>query len=95
MVMSAAETASAPDQATLDALRESVASVLEEQCGSTDLHAFIDGKSTLDKTLWGQAGSLGWLGIGIPEQSRRPRHGGAGPGHSARGTGAAGRAGAI
>lgn len=68
MVMSAAETASAPDQATLDALRESVASVLEEQCGSTDLHAFIDGKNTLDKTLWTQAGALGWLGFGIPEQ---------------------------
>lgn len=68
MVISAMETASTPDQATLDALRESVASVLTEQCGSTDVHAFIDGKNTLDGTLWDQARALGWLGFGIPEQ---------------------------
>jgi alkylation response protein AidB-like acyl-CoA dehydrogenase len=68
MVASAMETASTLDQATLDALQESVASVLAEQCGSTELHAFIDGKNALDKTLWAQAGQLGWLGFGIPEQ---------------------------
>jgi alkylation response protein AidB-like acyl-CoA dehydrogenase len=68
MATSTMETASAPDQATLDALRESVAGVLAEQCGSTELHAFIDGKNALDKTLWVQAGQLGWLGLGIPEQ---------------------------
>ncbi len=34
---------------TLDAVRESVASVLAEQCGSTELHAYIDGRNTLDK----------------------------------------------
>ena len=68
MVTSAMETASTLDQATLDALQESVASVLAEQCGSTELHAFIDGKNALDKTLWAQAGQLGWLGFGIPEQ---------------------------
>jgi alkylation response protein AidB-like acyl-CoA dehydrogenase len=68
MVTSAMETASTLDQATLDALQESVSSVLAEQCGSTELHAFIDGKNTLDKTLWAQAGQLGWLGFGIPEQ---------------------------
>src|SRR3984957_15821086 len=62
------ETASTLDRATLDALRESVAGVLAEQCGSTELHAFIDGKNTLDKMLWAQAGQLGWLGLGIPEQ---------------------------
>ena len=67
MVTSAMETASALDQATLDALRESVASVLAEQSGSTALHAFIDGKNALDKALWSQAASLGWLGFGIPE----------------------------
>ena len=60
--------ASALDQATLDALRENVASVLSRQCGSTELHAFIDGKNALDKMLWAQAGQLGWLGLGIPEQ---------------------------
>ncbi len=68
MVTSTMETESTLDRATLDALRESVASVLAEQCGSTELHAFIDGKNALDKTLWAQAGQLGWLGLGIPEQ---------------------------
>jgi alkylation response protein AidB-like acyl-CoA dehydrogenase len=68
MVISATETASTLDQATLDALRESVAGVLAEQCGSTELHAFIEGKNALDKLLWAQAGQLGWLGVGIPER---------------------------
>src|ERR1700759_4937793 len=68
IVRSTMETAVPQDQATLDALRESVAGVLAEQCGSTELHAFIDGKNALDKTLWAQAGQLGWLGLGIPEQ---------------------------
>ena len=62
------DTASTLDRATLDALRESIAAVLAEQCGSTELHAFIDSKNALDKTLWAQAGQLGWLGLGIPEQ---------------------------
>ena len=56
MVTSAMEIASALDQATLDALRENVVSVLAKQCGSTELHAFIDGKNALDKMLWAQAG---------------------------------------
>ena len=68
MVTSAMEIASTPDQATLDALRENVASVLAKQCGSTELHAFIDSKNALDRNLWAQAGQLGWLGLGIPEQ---------------------------
>jgi alkylation response protein AidB-like acyl-CoA dehydrogenase len=68
MVTSVTEAAGAADQATLDALRESVAAVLAEQCGSTALHAFIDGKNELDRDLWAQAGSLGWLGFGIPER---------------------------
>ncbi|MDH4351513.1 MAG: acyl-CoA dehydrogenase family protein, partial [Gemmatimonadota bacterium] len=63
------------DPATLDALRESVAGVLAEQCDSTALHAFIDGKTVLDRDLWNQAASLGWLGFGIAEQ-----HGGLGLG---------------
>ena len=62
------ETASTLDRATFDALRESIAGVLAEQCGSTELHAFIDDKNALDKMLWAQAGQLGWLGLGIPEQ---------------------------
>jgi alkylation response protein AidB-like acyl-CoA dehydrogenase len=62
------ETAGAPDQATLDALREGVAGVLAEQSDSLAVHAFIDGKNSLDRELWSQAASLGWLGFGIPEQ---------------------------
>ncbi len=68
MVTSAMEIASALDQPTLDALQENVVSVLAKQCGSTELHAFIDGKNALDKMLWAHAGQLGWLGLGIPEQ---------------------------
>src|ERR1700748_2450406 len=64
MVTSAIETASTLDQATLDALQESVGSVLAEQCDSTTLHAFLDGKNALDKTLWAQAGQFGGLGMG-------------------------------
>jgi alkylation response protein AidB-like acyl-CoA dehydrogenase len=63
------------DQATLDALRESVAGVLAEKCDSTALHAFVDGKTALDRVLWTQAASLGWLGFGIAEE-----HGGLGLG---------------
>jgi alkylation response protein AidB-like acyl-CoA dehydrogenase len=65
--MVATEAAGALDQATLEALREGVAGVLAEQSDSTQLHAFIDGKNGLDRELWAQAGSLGWLGFGIPE----------------------------
>jgi alkylation response protein AidB-like acyl-CoA dehydrogenase len=67
MVAIATRTADGPDEATLEALRESVAGVLAEQSGSTQLHGFIDGKNALDRDLWAQAGSLGWLGFGVPE----------------------------
>ena len=68
MATTAIETAGALDQATLDALREGVAGVLAEQSGSTAVHGFIDGKNALDRELWSQAASLGWLGFGVPEQ---------------------------
>jgi hypothetical protein len=61
MVTSAMEIASALDQATLDALRENVASVLSRNCGSTELHAFIDGKNALDKCFGPKPGNwAGW-----------------------------------
>jgi alkylation response protein AidB-like acyl-CoA dehydrogenase len=75
IIMTASEAAASLDQATLDALRESVAGVLAEQSGGTQVHAFIDGKNALDRDLWAQAASLGWLGFGIPEA-----HGGLGLG---------------
>src|SRR5215475_7162485 len=68
MMASTIEAMTTLDQSTLDALQESVGGVLAEQCGSTELHAFIDGKNALDKVLWAQAAQLGWLGLGIPEQ---------------------------
>jgi alkylation response protein AidB-like acyl-CoA dehydrogenase len=68
MATTAIETAGAVDQATLDALREGVAGVLAEQSDSTAVHAFIDGKNSLDRELWSQAAALGWLGCGVPEQ---------------------------
>lgn len=61
------ETRNALDQETLDAVREAVRTVLAEQSSSTELHAFIDGTRALDRELWSQAASLGWLGFGIPE----------------------------
>ena len=63
----ASEITGAVDQATLEALRDGVAGVLAEQCDSTAIHAFIDGKRPLDRELWSQAASLGWLGFGVPE----------------------------
>jgi alkylation response protein AidB-like acyl-CoA dehydrogenase len=68
MATTAIETTGSVDQATLDALREGVAGVLADQSGSTDVHAFIDGRNSLDRELWSQAASLGWLGFGIPDQ---------------------------
>jgi alkylation response protein AidB-like acyl-CoA dehydrogenase len=62
------ETTGSLDQETLDALREGVAGVLAEQSGSVAVHALINGKNALDRELWSQAASLGWLGFGIPEQ---------------------------
>jgi alkylation response protein AidB-like acyl-CoA dehydrogenase len=68
MATKVSETAGSLDQATLEALRDGVAGVLAEQNSSSAVHAFIDGKRPLDRELWSQAASLGWLGFGIPEQ---------------------------
>ncbi|MGE0386594.1 MAG: acyl-CoA dehydrogenase family protein [Gammaproteobacteria bacterium] len=50
----------------LDALAAGIAEVLAAECSSERLHAFIDGRVDLDRTLWRQAAELGWLGIGLP-----------------------------
>jgi alkylation response protein AidB-like acyl-CoA dehydrogenase len=63
------------DEADLAALRESIATVVDAQCGSIALHAHVDGEARLDDTLWRLATDLGWLAIGIPED-----HGGLGLG---------------
>ena len=83
MATKAMETAGSLDQATLDALRESIAAVLAEQSGSTAVHAFIDGKNSLDRELWSQAG-LPWLAwIRHSGAVRRPRTGCPRPRHPA------------
>jgi alkylation response protein AidB-like acyl-CoA dehydrogenase len=56
------------DEGDLAALRESVAKMLSELCGSRALHAYIDGKNDLDAQLWTQAAELGWLAVALPEQ---------------------------
>ncbi len=66
--MKTIDTTDSPDQATLDALRDGVAGVLAEQSDSLAVHAFIDGRNSLDRHLWSQAASLGWLGFGIPDE---------------------------
>ena len=50
-----------------EALRDSIRSVLAQEAGSSDIHAHIDGKATLDASLWRQAGDLGWTAIALPE----------------------------
>jgi alkylation response protein AidB-like acyl-CoA dehydrogenase len=56
------------DEADLEALRESIVSVLTDECDSLKVHAFIDGKNELDRTLWQQAAELGWLAVALPEE---------------------------
>lgn len=51
----------------LSEVRESIASVLDEQCSSLAVHGFIDGKDPLDTKLRGLAAELGWLAISLPE----------------------------
>jgi len=65
--VSAADGAPQVSQEDLDMLRENVARVLETQCDSQAVHAFIDGKSDLDRTLWATAAELGWLAMALPE----------------------------
>lgn len=48
-------------------LRESIASVLAEECPGLAVHKFIDGHDALDERLAGLATELGWLAISLPE----------------------------
>ena len=57
------------DQADLAALREAIGDVLDLQAGRRQLHEHVDGKTRLDRSLWGTAAELGWLGLGLPEAS--------------------------
>lgn len=55
------------DEADVEALRESIAAVLAEECTSLALHAHIDGEADLAGLLGNQARALGWMTIGLPE----------------------------
>jgi alkylation response protein AidB-like acyl-CoA dehydrogenase len=57
------------DREELEALRGSVEKVLATECDSRAVHAFIDGKSTLDQSLWSQAADLGWMAVALPENA--------------------------
>ncbi len=52
----------------LESLGDSIASVLVDEADSLAVHAFIDGRNQLDRTLWDRATELGWLTIGLPER---------------------------
>lgn len=48
-------------------VRDSIASVLAEECPGLAVHKFIDGHDPLDERLAGLATELGWLLIALPE----------------------------
>ena len=55
------------DEADLEAIRDSIATVLTEQCGSIAVHAYVDGNRGLADVLEEQGRNLGWAAIGLPE----------------------------
>lgn len=59
----------------LGEVRESIATVLDEECPSLAVHGFIDGRNALDARLLQLGSELGWLAIALPEE-----HGGIGLG---------------
>jgi alkylation response protein AidB-like acyl-CoA dehydrogenase len=65
--MPPAGAASSVDREALAALAENLATVLDAEADSLALHAFVDGRSDLDRRLWAMAGELGWLAVGLPE----------------------------
>jgi len=55
------------DEEDLVALRDGARRVLADACQSPSLHAFWDGASGLERSLWKTAAELGWLAAGLPE----------------------------
>jgi alkylation response protein AidB-like acyl-CoA dehydrogenase len=55
------------DEAELEALRESVAGMLAEECNSRAVHLWLDRENELGPVLWRQAVELGWLALALPE----------------------------
>lgn len=56
-------------QDLLAEVRESIATVLDEQCSSLAVHGFTDGRNALDQELQSLVAELGWLAISLPEAS--------------------------
>lgn len=59
-------------------LRDNFRSVLDTECASERVHAYVATDAPFDEALWRQAGELGWLGLSIAED-----HGGLGLGAEA------------
>lgn len=55
------------DEAELSALRESIADVLNTECDSRAVHAWLDRTNDMGRAIWRQAADLGWLGLALPE----------------------------
>jgi alkylation response protein AidB-like acyl-CoA dehydrogenase len=55
------------DEAELAALRESIVDVLNTECDSRTVHAWLDRDNDLGPAIWRQAAELGWLGLALPE----------------------------
>lgn len=54
----------------LDILKANIEEVLAQDCDARGLHDFLNGRgSDLAASLRGQAGELGWLGIGLSEEA--------------------------
>ena len=55
-------------QEEIEALSDSMARVLTDECDSLALHAYMDGKSDLDDQVWKRASELGWMAAALPER---------------------------
>ena len=55
------------DREELQALRGSIEEVLAGECDSRAIHAYFDGKSKLEESLWSRASELGWIAASLPE----------------------------
>src|SRR5437763_786037 len=54
------------DDADLDALRKSVAGLLDRHCDSAAARAAMDADAPFDRPLWAAMAELGWCGLLVP-----------------------------
>ncbi|ARR55268.1 hypothetical protein HY78_18365 [Rhizorhabdus wittichii DC-6] len=55
-------------QEEIEALSDSMARVLTDECHSLALHSYMDGRSDLDDQIWKRASELGWMAAALPER---------------------------